>query len=55
MRFPAGVWSIGAIIAIIVLVLCIVLAVIGEAPSYLIYLGLIGALALAFLTTYRVD
>ena len=40
--------TIGAIIAILVLVLCVVLAVVGS-PVPLIALGLIGALALAVL------
>jgi hypothetical protein len=42
---PTG---LGAVIAIIVLVLCVVFAVVGELP--LVLAGLIGALAVARLT-----
>jgi hypothetical protein len=45
MTFPAG---LGSIIAIVVLVLCVVLAVVNQGP--LVILGLIGALAIARLT-----
>lgn len=45
-QWPAG---LGAIIAIIVLVLCVVLAVVGGLTP-LLTLGLIGALAVARLT-----
>ena len=42
-----GAFSLGAIIAVIVLVLCIVLAVVGSPLTPMLVLGLIAALALA--------
>lgn len=47
---PQGGWSLGSIIAIIVLVLCVVLFVIGGRGVSPLELGLIAALAVARLT-----
>lgn len=44
------VWGLGTLIALVVLVVCIVLAVTGTALTPHIVLGLIGALAVARLT-----
>jgi hypothetical protein len=43
-------FSFGAVIALIVLVVCIILAIVGTPLSVYLVLGLIGALALARLT-----
>lgn len=40
-------YSLGGIIALIVLVVCIVLAIIGQSLSTLLILGMIGAIALS--------
>lgn len=42
--FPTG---LGAVIAVCVVLLCVVLAVIGQPPGPLLVLGLIGALGVA--------
>ena len=46
----AGGFSLGAIIAIIVLALCVVLAVLGKPLSPALVLGLVASLAVARLT-----
>lgn len=43
-------YSFGSIIALVVLIVCIVLAVIGQAPTAILLYGLLAALALARLT-----
>jgi len=47
MTMPA--WGLGALIALIVLVLCVILLVIGHALTPVLAFGLIGALAVAVL------
>lgn len=49
MNIAMPAWTIGSVIALVVLIICIVLAVLGEGPSG-ITLALIGALAVARLT-----
>lgn len=43
-------YSIGSIIALVILILCVVFVVLGHTPSTLEYLALIGGLALALIT-----
>lgn len=50
MNVAMPVWGIGTIIALVVLVLCIVLLVVGHALTATIVFGLIAALAVARLT-----
>ena len=50
MNIGMPVWGIGAIIALIVLVICIILLVIGHALTATLVFGLIAALAVARLT-----
>lgn len=50
MNVAMPVWGIGALIAVVVLVLCIVLLVVGHALTSTIVFGLIAALAVARLT-----
>lgn len=49
-KFPDGYWSIGVLIGLGVLLLCIILAVVGGSGMSSLELGLIGALALSRLT-----
>lgn len=50
MNIAMPVWGIGAIIALVVLILAIILLVIGHALTATIVFGLIAALAVARLT-----
>jgi hypothetical protein len=50
MNIAMPTWSIGALIALIVLVVCIILLVIGHALTATLVFGLIAALAVARLT-----
>jgi hypothetical protein len=50
MNIALPAWSIGALIALIVLVICIILLVIGHALTATLVFGLIAALAVARLT-----
>jgi hypothetical protein len=50
MNIAMPTWSIGALIALVVLVICIILLVIGHALTATLVFGLIAALAVARLT-----
>ena len=50
MNIAMPAWGLGALIALIVLVLCIILLVIGHALTATLVFGLIAALAVARLT-----
>lgn len=49
MEIAGRTYGIGAIIALLILIICVVLGVIGQALSPLMVLALIGGLALALL------
>lgn len=50
MNIAMPTWSIGALIALIVLVVCIILLIVGHAVTATLVFGLVAALAVARLT-----